>query len=151
MCSTPHYTDLTYMEGTGFGGPMKTIFCIVIQSWYTSVNIKFAVNRMFHVLKSPVYRFDLYGGTGSGRRMRIMFGKVIQSWYTSLNIKFGVNPMLHVLKSAVYRPDLYGRYRTLWTLDDIFWQWCLELAYKPKYEIWCQSDIACAQVPSIPI
>ena len=27
----------------------------------------------------------------------------------------------------------------------------LELVYKPKYQIWCESDVPCAQDPSLPI
>ena len=66
-------------------------------------------------------------------------------------MKFGVNRMFHVLKAPVYRFDLYGRYRILWTDDDSFWNCYLELVYKPKYQIWCASDIPCAQSPSLPI
>ena len=56
-----------------------------------------------------------------------------------------------MLKTPVYRFDLYGRYRTLWTDDDTFW-WCSsELVYKPKYQIWCESDVPCAQDLSLPI
>ena len=29
-------------------------------SYYTNINIKFGVNRMFRVLTTPVYRFDYY-------------------------------------------------------------------------------------------
>ena len=61
MWSRPKFTDLTYMGGTGPCGPMTIIFSSVIESQYTSLNIKFGVNRTFHVLKTPVYRFDLYG------------------------------------------------------------------------------------------
>ena len=61
MCSRPEFTDLTYMGGTRPCGPMTIIFGSVIQSQYTSLNVQFGVNRMFHVLKTPVYRFDLYG------------------------------------------------------------------------------------------
>ena len=41
---------------------MTQIFGSAIKSYYTILNIKFGVNRTFHVLKTPVYRFDLYGG-----------------------------------------------------------------------------------------
>ena len=61
MCSRPQFTDLTYMGGTGLCLPMTINFGTVIQSQYTSLNIKFGVNRTFHVPKSLVYRFDLYG------------------------------------------------------------------------------------------
>ena len=67
MCSRPKYVDLTTVEGTC--EPLRMIFSSVTLSWYTILNIKFGVNRMFHVLKTTVYRFDLYG--------RMMFGSVI--------------------------------------------------------------------------
>ena len=66
-------------------------------------------------------------------------------------MKFGVNRTFHVLRTEVYRFDLYGWYRTLWTDDDNF-LWCyLELVYKPKYQIWCESDVPCAQERSLPV
>ena len=61
MSPIPQYTDLTSMVGTGPCELMRIIFGSVIKSWYISVNIKFGVNRTFHVLKTPVYRFDYYG------------------------------------------------------------------------------------------
>ena len=94
MWSRPQYTDLTYMRGTRPCAPMTITFSSVIQSYYISQTIKFSVNRTFHVLKTPVYRFDLY-----------------------------------------------GRYRTLWTDDYNFWQCYLSLVYKPKYQLWCESDV----------
>ena len=54
MYSRPQFNDFDYIGGTGPYGPMMVIFII-------SLNIKFGVNRMFHVLKAPVYQFDLYG------------------------------------------------------------------------------------------
>ena len=47
MCSRPHNTDLTYMEGTGPCGPMRIIFGSGINSWYTMLNIKFGAIRTF--------------------------------------------------------------------------------------------------------
>ena len=91
------------------------------------------------------------GGTGPCGPMTIIFGSVIKSQYTSLNIKFGVIQTFQVLKTTVYRFDLYGRYWTLWTDDDNFWQCYLELVYKPKDQSWCNSDVPCAQSPSLPI
>ena len=61
MSLRPQYTDLTYMEDTGPCGPISLIMGVVIKSWYTNLNIEFGVNQTFHVLKTPVYRFDLYG------------------------------------------------------------------------------------------
>ena len=61
MCSRPKFTDLTYMGGTGPYGPMTIAFGGSIESQYTSLNIKFGVNRTFPVLKTSVYRFDIYG------------------------------------------------------------------------------------------
>ena len=55
MWSRPQYTDLTTMGATGSYGPMSITIGSVIQSWYTSLIIKFGVNRTFHVLKTPVY------------------------------------------------------------------------------------------------
>ena len=60
-CPKHQYTDLIYMGGAGSCGPTRIIFGSDILSWYISLNIKFGVNRMFHVLKTPEYRFDLYG------------------------------------------------------------------------------------------
>ena len=65
MCSRPQFTDLTYMGGTGPCGLKTIIFGNVIKSQYISLNIKFGVNRTFHVLKTTVYRFDLYGKYGT--------------------------------------------------------------------------------------
>ena len=130
MCSRPQFTELTYMGGTGPCGPMTIIFGSAIQSQHTSLNIKFGVNRMFHVLKTTVYRFDLYGRYQTLWTMTIIFGSIIQSQHTSLNIKFGVNRTLQL------------------TDDDNFGQCSLELVYKPKYQIWCESDVPCAQDPS---
>ena len=56
--------------------------------------------------------------------------------------------MIHRVKTPVYRFDLYGRYKILWTDDDNFWQCYLELVYKSKYQIWCESNVPCAQDPS---
>ena len=77
------------------------------------------------------------GGNGLWLPMTIIFGSVIQSQYTGLTF--------HVLKTPVYQFDLYGRYRTLRTDYNNFWQCYLELVYKPKYQIWCESDFPCAQ------
>ena len=58
-------------------------------------------------------------------------------------------------RSMYSRPQftdyLYGRYQTLLTEDDNFWKCSLELIYKPKYQIWCESDVPCAQETSLPI
>ena len=151
MYSRQQFTDLTYMGGTRSCAPMTIIFGGVIQSQHTSLNIKFGVNRTFHVLKTPVYRFTYMGGTGPCGPMTIIFGGIIQSQSASLNIKFAVNRTFHVLKTPVYRFDLYGRYQTLWTDDDNFSQCYLELAYKPKHQIWCESDVPCTQDNSLPI
>ena len=61
LCSRRQYTELTYMGGTGPSGPMRIIFGAVIESWYTSLNIKLGANRTFHVPKIPVYGFGYYG------------------------------------------------------------------------------------------
>ena len=151
MCSRTQYTDQTYMGGTGSCAPMTIIFGSVIQSQYTSLNIKFGVNRTFHVLKTPVTDLPYMVGTRPCGRMTIIFGSVIQSQHLSLNIKFGVNRTFHILKTPVYRFDLYGRNQTLWTDDDNFWQCHLELVYKSKYQIQYESDIPCAEGPSIPV
>ena len=83
--------------------------------------------------------------------MTIIFGSIIKSQNTTLNIKFGVNRMFHVLKTSVYRFDLYRRCQTLWTDDDYFWWYYLKIVHKPKYQIWYESDVPCAQDPSLPI
>ena len=115
MCSRPQFTDLTYMGGTGPCTPMTIIFGSVIQSQYASLNIKLGVNRTFHVLKTTVYRFDIYGKYRTLWTLDDNFCCIIQSKHASLNIKFGVKRTFHVLKTPVYRFDFYGRYRTLTT------------------------------------
>ena len=80
------------------------------------------MNQTFHVLKTPVYRFDLYGGTGPYGPMTIIFGSVIKI----LHIKFGANRSFLVPKIPVYRFGLYGRYQILWT--DI-----AHFQYQPAY------------------
>ena len=130
---------------------MRIIFGSVIQSWYNSLNIKFGVNRMFHVLKTPVTDLTYMGGTRSCAPMTISFGRVIYSLHTSLNINFGVKRTFHVLKTPVYRFELYGRYRTMYTDDGYFWQCYLELVYKPKFQIWRESDVPRTQEPSLQI
>ena len=151
MCSRPQFTDLTYMGGTGPCGPMTIIFGSVIQSQHTSLNIKFDVQRTFHVLKTPVTDLTYIGGTRPCGPMTINFGSGINSQHTSRNNNFGVNRTFHVVRTTVYRFDLYGRYRTRFTDDDKFGQCYLELVYKPKYQIWCESDVPCSQDPSLPI
>ena len=34
-------------------------------------------------------------------------------------------------------------------LKKLYFWWCY-LVYKPKYQIWCESDVPCGQDPSIP-
>ena len=118
MCSRIQYTDLTYTGGTGPFGPMRVIFCSIIQSWNISLNIKFGVNPRFHVPKTLVYRFDLYG------RYRILRTDKYIFWLYYLKLvyksKHKSNPTFHVLKIPVYRFHLYGRYRTLQTDSIIF-------------------------------
>ena len=109
------------------------------------------MNRTFHVLKTPVTDLTYMGGTRPCRPMTISFGSVIKSYYTSRNIKFGVSRTLHIFKTTAYRFVLYGGYQTLWTDYDNFWYSYLELVYKPKYQIWCESDFSCAQDTSLPI
>ena len=53
-----------YMEATGPCDSSKIIFGNHVCNYtmqHTIANIKYGVNRMFHVVKTPVYRFDLYG------------------------------------------------------------------------------------------
>ena len=33
----------------------------------------------------------------------------------------------------------------------IFWECYLKLVYKPEYQIWYESDVPCAQAPSLQI
>ena len=102
-------------------------------------------------LRTQFTDLSYMGGTGPCGPMRIIFGGVIKSWYTSLNIKFGVNRKSDVNKTLVFRFDYYERYRSLWTDEDNFW-WCYsELVYKRKYQIWCESDVPCAQDLSLRI
>ena len=77
MWSRPQYTDLTYMGGTEPCDTIQVIFDNHVFSKHTILNIKFGVNRKFHVVKTPVYRFDLYmEGTGPCGAMTII-GSVI--------------------------------------------------------------------------
>ena len=50
-----------YMGGIGPCDSIKIIFDYNVNSSHIILNIKYYVNRMFHVVKTPVYRFDLYG------------------------------------------------------------------------------------------
>ena len=151
MCSRPQFTDLTYMGGTGLCLLMTIIFGSVIQSKHTSLNIKFSVKRTFHVLKTPLYRFDLYG------KYRILWTDDDNFWQCCLELVYKPNYQIWCKSSIPCAQDpslpicLYGRYRTLWTNDDNFCQCYYELTYKPKYQIWCDSDIPCTQDPSLPI
>ena len=88
------------------------------------------------------------GGTRACEPMTIIFGSIIKSQHTSLNIKYGVNRTFRVLMTPVYRFDLHRRYQVMCTDDDNFWQYYLESAYKPKYQIQCESDVPYAQDPS---
>ena len=145
MCSRPQFSDLIYIGGTGPCDSLKIFFGNHVYSQHTISSIKFSVNGM---CSRPQYTdLTTMGGTGFYGPMTIIFCSVIQSQHTSLNITFCVNRTFHVLKTLIYRFDLYGRCRTLWTDDDNFWQCYKELAYKPKYQIWCESDVPCAQDP----
>ena len=78
----------------------------LIQSWNTSLNIKFGANRTFHVPKIPVYWFGFYG------RYQILQtdeDNFWQSWYTILNIKFGKNRTFHMPNT----PEQRFRYQIL--------------------------------------
>ena len=99
MCCRPQYTDLIYMGDTGPCGQLRIIFGSIIKSWHTSLNIKFGVNRMFHVLKTHVsFIYFIYmRGTGPCSPMSAIVVMVMKSWYRSLNINLGVKWMFHVL------------------------------------------------------
>ena len=120
MCSRAQYSDWIYMGGTGPCGTMRITFGSVIWSWYTSLNIKFAANRLFYVPKTPVYRFYYYGRYGPCGPMRIIFGSVIQSWYISLNVKFGVNRKFHVTRSQYMNLTYIGGTRSCRPIQPIF-------------------------------
>ena len=80
MCPRLQYTDLTYMEGTGFCGTMRIIFGSITQSWYTSPNIKF-MRTGRSMCPTPQYTNLTYmEGAGFCGLMKIIFGSVIQSW-----------------------------------------------------------------------
>ena len=53
------------MGGTGPCDSIKIIFAYHVNSWHIILNIKYGVNQMLHVVKTPEYRFDLYGVTKS--------------------------------------------------------------------------------------
>ena len=151
MCSRPQFTDLTYMVGIRPCRPMTIVFGGIIQSQYTGLNIIFGVNRTLHLLKAPVYRVDLYGRYQTLWTDDDNFGQCHLDLAYKPKYDFGVNRTFHVLKTPIYRFDLYGRYQTLYTDDDNFWQCYLELVCKHKYQIWFESDVLCAQDPSLPI
>ena len=136
------YTDLTTMRGTGPCGLMRIIFGSIIQNWYTSLSIKFGANRTFKYTDLTIMR-----GTGYYGPMRIIFLCVINRWYTSPNTKFGANRTFYVPKTPVC---LFNYYGTLWIDEDNFYQYYLELVYKAKHQIWCESDIPCPQDPNMP-
>ena len=79
MCSRLQFTDLTDMGGTGPGRPITIIFGSVIESQYTSLNIKFGVNRTIHVLKTQFTDLTYMGGTRPCGPMTIIFGSIIYS------------------------------------------------------------------------
>ena len=77
MCSRPQFTNLTYMGCTGLCLPMTISFDSVIRSLCTILNIKFGINRTFHVLKTPVTDLTYMGPTRPCGPMTIIFGSVI--------------------------------------------------------------------------
>ena len=151
MCSRRQVKDLSEELGARRSGTKKKILGSVTQSQHTSPNIKFGVNRKFHVLKTTVYRFDLYG------KYRTLCADDDNFWQCYLELVY--KPIYQIwcewdvkcAQDPSYRFDLYGRHSTLWTDDDNFWWYYLELVCKPKYQIWCESDVPCAQDPSLPI
>ena len=107
MYSRQQFTDLTYMGGTRPCAPMTIIFNSVIQSKYTSLNIKFFVNRAFHVLKTlhvlktPVYRFDLYGRYRNVRTDNNCFWWYYLELVYKPKYQIWCEWMFHVLKTQV--------------------------------------------------
>ena len=67
------------MGGIAPCGPMTIIFGGIIKSEYTSLNIKFGVNRTYYVLKTSVTDLTYMGGTRPCGPMTIIFGSVIKS------------------------------------------------------------------------
>ena len=108
MWSRPQYTDLTYMGGTGPCGPVTIIFGSVIQSQYTSLNIKFGVNRTFHVLKAPK---TYMGGTRSCGPIQIIFNNNQRMGNRSLCANFQVCSSL-CSDAIVFTTDGYTDGRT---------------------------------------
>ena len=76
------FNQFTYMGGTGPRVSSKIIFRNHVYSCHTIQNIKFGVNRMFHVLKTPVYRFDYYG------RYRILWTDEDNFWQCYLELVY---------------------------------------------------------------
>ena len=61
------------MEDTG---PRDSSMINHVYSSHTILNIKFGVNRMFHVLKTPTTMTTM-AGTGLCESMRIIFGSIV--------------------------------------------------------------------------
>ena len=151
MCSRPQFTDLTYMGGTRSCGPKLPIFNTDQHMGNRSVRLDAIV------FTTDGHMDGRTDGQTDIAQMSQNFTliKCLQGTQGPRSLFLGVTNVLtklfHVRKARVYRFDLYERYRTMQTDDDNFWQGYLELVHKPKYQIWCESDVPCAQDPSLPI
>ena len=76
------FVYIIYMGGTGPYYPIKILFSNHVYSEHTILNIRFGANRMFHVLKTPVYRFHLYG------RYRILYTDDDNFWWCYLELVY---------------------------------------------------------------
>ena len=79
------HLDLICMKGAKFCDPISEICSKNSKVKYTSINIKFGVNRTFHKPKSSVSRFDLYGKYQSllTDRDNLIFFRAGIGWYWS--------------------------------------------------------------------
>ena len=77
MWSRLQYYDLTTVGGTGSCVPMRIIFGSVIESCYSSPNIKFGVNGRLMCSRLQYTDLTYMGGAGPCAAMRIIFDIVI--------------------------------------------------------------------------
>ena len=97
------------MGSTGPCDSIKIIFGYHVNSQHILLNIKFGVNWMFHVLKAPVYRFELYG------RYQILWTDIAHFQYQPAYgkqkpmCKFSSLQLFVFGRNRVYRRRPYGR------------------------------------------
>ena len=108
-----------------------------IYGWYlyTSLIVKFGMNRTFHFLKTPIYRFHLHGRYQTLSSNQDNFLKLHLELVCNSKYQIRSESNATCTQDPVYRFDLYGRYRTLWSNQDNYWYSHLELVNNPICQI----------------